>query len=179
MKNIMYRFILLFLITLFLTSLAWPSTTGKIAGIIIDRSTGDPLPGANVFVQGTTLGTATDMDGQYIILQVPPGTYNIVIDYNTKEIVIMISYLEKLVDESTGMFDVISQKKQRIYHFSLEENAFVKVINIPDPRKRQEWIGSNDAVMPSYEFIGVTVHGYYFLIRPEDQNQQCFGLQDR
>ena len=55
----------------------WPGTTGKIAGIVTDSETGEPLPGANVTVQGTTLGAAADMAGNYTILYVPPGEYSV------------------------------------------------------------------------------------------------------
>ncbi len=51
--------------------------TGKIIGHVIDESTGEPLPGANIVIEGTTLGAATDMDGDYIILNVPPGKYTL------------------------------------------------------------------------------------------------------
>jgi hypothetical protein len=108
-----------------------------------------------------------------------PCIDNIAIDYNNKEIVIMVSYLQKVIDDSTGMFDLVSRKMQRIYHFSLEQNAFVKEINIPDTGKRQEWVGVDDTVLPSYEFIGITIHGYYFLIRPEGQNQHSLLILDK
>ena len=49
------------------------SQTGKIQGTVTDASTGEPLPGVNVVVVGTGLGTATDVDGNYFILRVPPG----------------------------------------------------------------------------------------------------------
>lgn len=52
-------------------------TTGKISGTIVDEDTGNPLPAVNVLVVGTDLGAATDQDGQYTILRVPPGTYNL------------------------------------------------------------------------------------------------------
>jgi len=52
-------------------------TTGKITGIVRDRETNTPLPGTNVFIEGTTLGAATDMEGNYIIIGVPPGNYTI------------------------------------------------------------------------------------------------------
>lgn len=52
-------------------------TTGKIAGIVRDKSTGEPLPGANVVVEGTTLGASTLGDGSYVILNVPPGTHDV------------------------------------------------------------------------------------------------------
>ena len=40
-----------------------------------DASTGDPLPGVNVVVVGTTLGASTDVEGNYFILRVPPGLH--------------------------------------------------------------------------------------------------------
>lgn len=50
---------------------------GKIAGTIKDEAYGDPLIGATVVVVGTSLGAATDVDGNYNILSVPPGTYTL------------------------------------------------------------------------------------------------------
>jgi len=52
-------------------------TTGKIAGKISDAVTGDPLPFVNVIVLGTTIGGASDIDGNYSILNIPPGNYNV------------------------------------------------------------------------------------------------------
>ncbi len=52
-------------------------TTGKIVGRVVDADTKEGLPGANVVIEGTHMGTATDMDGYYVILNVPPGTYTI------------------------------------------------------------------------------------------------------
>ncbi|WP_397547619.1 TonB-dependent receptor domain-containing protein [Rhodothermus marinus] len=51
--------------------------TGKIAGYVRDAATGDPLPGVNVVIVGTTMGSATDIDGYYVILNVPPGVYTV------------------------------------------------------------------------------------------------------
>ena len=72
------RFVL-FLFMLIGSSIAFAGTTGKIAGRVIDQSTGDPLPGANVMVTGTGLGAASDMDGNYTILQVPPGVHSVTV----------------------------------------------------------------------------------------------------
>ena len=56
---------------------AYPGETGKIVGRVIDSETGDPLPGANVTIQGTTMGASADADGYYVILKVRPGTYTV------------------------------------------------------------------------------------------------------
>ncbi len=55
----------------------WAGQTGKLAGKLTDAETGDALPGANVVLEGTTLGAACDLEGYYVILNVPPGTYNL------------------------------------------------------------------------------------------------------
>lgn len=62
---------------------------GKIAGTVTDEQTGDPLPGAQVLIVGTTMGAATNEQGQYFILNVPPGSYTVRVTfmgYATKEI---------------------------------------------------------------------------------------------
>ena len=69
-----------FLILLFLFSwISWlfAGNTGKIAGTVTDKETGLPLAGVNVMIKGTTLGAATGIDGNYYILQIPPGTYHV------------------------------------------------------------------------------------------------------
>ena len=57
--------------------LAWGQSTGKLTGVVTDAETGEPLPGANVVIQGTQLGASTNAQGQYTILGVPVGTYDV------------------------------------------------------------------------------------------------------
>ena len=56
-------------------------STGKIMGRIIDISTSEGIPFANVLIDGTTLGAASDGDGNYVILNIPPGEYNVTSTY--------------------------------------------------------------------------------------------------
>jgi hypothetical protein len=76
MKNIL-RITALFLVT----SLTWAQqTTGKISGQVTDNA-GAGLVGANVIVDGTSMGVATDNNGKYTILNVPAGTYALTASY--------------------------------------------------------------------------------------------------
>jgi hypothetical protein len=50
---------------------------GKISGVVKDASTNEVLIGANVLIEGTTMGAATNVDGYFVILNVPPKTYNL------------------------------------------------------------------------------------------------------
>lgn len=74
------RFILSIPLMLLCASL-WAANFGKISGRVLDRVTGQPLVFANVVVEGTNLGAATDADGKFTILQVPPGTYSVTVSY--------------------------------------------------------------------------------------------------
>ncbi|MEJ2545339.1 MAG: mucoidy inhibitor MuiA family protein [Calditrichaceae bacterium] len=58
-----------------------PSGKGAISGYITDETTGDPLPGANAVLAGTTLGSSSDMDGKFYITNVPQGRYSLEISY--------------------------------------------------------------------------------------------------
>lgn len=71
----MFKKVVVVLFLVLVPSMMFAGTVGKISGTITDRETGDALPGANVFIDGTTLGAATDVEGRFIILNVPVGTY--------------------------------------------------------------------------------------------------------
>ncbi|MEQ9593490.1 MAG: carboxypeptidase-like regulatory domain-containing protein [Cyclobacteriaceae bacterium] len=53
----------------------------SITGKIIDSKTGEGLPGANVFLDKSTIGTASFEDGQFLLNGVPPGVSDLVISY--------------------------------------------------------------------------------------------------
>ncbi len=56
---------------------------GSIAGTVKDATTGEPVIGASVLIQGTQTGASTDIDGAFVIPSVPAGTYNLQISYIT------------------------------------------------------------------------------------------------
>ncbi len=55
--------------------------SGKIRGTVTDAQSGKPLIAANVVIEETMLGAATDKDGEYIILNVPGGTFTLKVSY--------------------------------------------------------------------------------------------------
>lgn len=77
----------LFWICALLLSLLNAQEYGKIKGIVTDASTGQPIPGASVMIEGTQLGTSTMANGEYFILQVPTGKHVVkcmVVGYTTQ-----------------------------------------------------------------------------------------------
>jgi len=55
--------------------------TGIVSGFITDSASGESLIGANVFLQETGQGMATDINGYYIIQEITPGNYTIMVSY--------------------------------------------------------------------------------------------------
>jgi len=51
--------------------------TGKIKGFVKDGETGEGLPSVSIFIRGLNIGAAADLDGNYLMLNVPPGKYEI------------------------------------------------------------------------------------------------------
>lgn len=110
MKRVSFLFILIASVLLVSNLTVFAGTTGKIKGIIKDAKSGEPLPGVNVVIQGTTLGAATDADGFYIILLVPPGNYTMEAS--------MIGYTTKLATEVHVNID-----RTAIVDFNLEQEV--------------------------------------------------------
>lgn len=71
--------VLLLLLCLSGMQVLFAGTTGKIAGIIRDAESREPLPGANVTLEKTTLGAASDLEGNFSVIGVPPGDYTVLV----------------------------------------------------------------------------------------------------
>ncbi|MDA0986532.1 MAG: TonB-dependent receptor [Bacteroidetes bacterium] len=57
------------------------SQDGKMRGKVVDKANGEALVGATIQVVGTSLGAAADVNGEYIILSVPAGTYSLKVSF--------------------------------------------------------------------------------------------------
>ena len=55
--------------------------TSTVTGIVLSEEDGEPVIGASVLVQGTTIGTITDMDGKFTIPDVPASGKNLMVSY--------------------------------------------------------------------------------------------------
>lgn len=81
MVNYMLRIGFCLFMSGFLCSVTQAQTTGKIAGRVIDAETKEPLPNVNVTVPGTHFGAAADREGNFFILNIPPGVYSLRVQY--------------------------------------------------------------------------------------------------
>lgn len=73
----MKNYLLLFLLSISVVF----AQKGSIKGIVTDLDNGDPLIGANIIIDGTTMGAATDTEGAYLISNVPAGEHLLKITY--------------------------------------------------------------------------------------------------
>ena len=116
-KNVNSIASLLYSLLILFSGLTIAGTTGKISGKVIDAVTGEPLIGANVLIIGTTLGAATDFDGNYFIINISPGRYDVkasLVGYNSitsQNIKVSVDQTTKvnfdLSEEAVEMADVV------------------------------------------------------------------------
>ncbi len=98
-------------LVLFLMSAMLFAQTGTISGTVTNKN-GEPLPGANVTLEGTSMGAAADADGAYTIANVPLGTYTVTvafIGYTTATRSIMVGVGTNTVDFALDI-DVVAAK---------------------------------------------------------------------
>ena len=108
-KNI----ITLFIITMvYAANFLWAGTTGKIIGRVIDATNGNPLPGANISLEGNQQGAATDEDGFYLILNIRPGTYTVVAQ--------MLGYREVIVSNVKVNLDLTTRLDYKLQPEALD-----------------------------------------------------------
>ena len=75
MKNIRHIFIFLLLLSSFIANAQF-----TVSGRIVDSATKEPMAGASVYCQNTTIGTATNKQGEFS-LQLKSGGYELIISY--------------------------------------------------------------------------------------------------
>jgi outer membrane receptor protein involved in Fe transport len=126
---------------------ALAQNTGKLSGVITDASTGDPLPGANVVLGGTLLGSASDLDGNYFIIGVPVGTYDVTASF--------VGYQAQTVQQVE-----INAGYTRELNFSLAPGAELEeiVVEYERPIIQKDAIGA-PRVMTSDELVVLPIRG--------------------
>ncbi len=91
---------------LFLPNTISAQKNGQITGRVFDSATKEYLPGANVMLKGTSYGTATDRSGEFRILNISPGNYELVVSYigyESKSVELVIGTQGFTVKEDIGL----------------------------------------------------------------------------
>ena len=160
------KFSLTFFLTLLISGIMAQSFTQNIIGRVVDQQTQIPLPGVNVFTigEGNQLGTVTDVDGYYVLENVPVGRINVGFSYigyepmafqniellSSKELVINVS-----MRESTEQLEevVVSAEQRKERALNERANVSARTFSIEET---QRFAGSNqDVSRMAANFAGV------------------------
>lgn len=104
-----FRILVPIIFLLLSTTILAQSKAGKINGRVIDANNGESIIGANVLIENTNIGSATDLDGRFEITNIEPGIYNLLVSY--------ISYASvrvenvKVVEGKTTTINVVLKPK--------------------------------------------------------------------
>ena len=135
---------IVFVLALF--PLAGLAQSGKIEGVITDAENGEPLIGATVGIQGTTTGAVTNIDGEYLMLNVAPGTYILEARY--------IGYATVVVQEVVVRTDLTTEQN---FELSPESFAGEEVVVVAERRTVIKDITSSEARVSSEEIAKLPV----------------------
>lgn len=108
------------MMVLIVAASTFAGTTGKIAGLVKDKKTGEALIGVNIVLQGTTMGASTDREGRYAVLNVPPGKYTVVIS--------MIGYTTMRITDVAVNIDLTTKIDVELFETAVELGQEVIVV---------------------------------------------------
>lgn len=114
--------ILIGLILLQIPTVLDAGISGKLAGQVLDEKQ-QALPGANVVIMGTSLGAATDADGYFSILNIPPGTYSVQFSF--------IGYKTVTVEQIRVSSNMTTTQNVTLEESTIEADAVVIVAERP------------------------------------------------
>ena len=87
-------------------SMLQAAVTGKITGVVFDKRTNEALPSVAIQIVGTTKGALSGPDGDFVIMNVPPGTYSVtfrLVGYQTYQVDGVIVVTDRSVDVTAEM----------------------------------------------------------------------------
>ncbi|MDZ7315059.1 MAG: TonB-dependent receptor, partial [candidate division KSB1 bacterium] len=143
---------LLFSLLLLIPVCLFSATTGKIIGVVTDKATGEALAGANVMIEGTTLGAATNAQGGYIILNVPPGIYTLKASFIGYQVV-RISNVRVSVDLTTEVNFQLPTEAIEVQQISIVAER--PLINVNATNETHIMTAEDIANMPVRSYAGV------------------------
>lgn len=111
------------MVLLFLSIRLFAATSGKITGVVTDQKSGEPLPGVNIIIQDHPMGAASDVDGFYVIMNVPPGTYTMQ--------AMMVGYADYTVTDVRVNIDQTTLINFKLQEETLELETIEVVANRP------------------------------------------------
>ncbi len=114
--------LLLLSLSILISSLAY-TQTGSIRGNIYDKEDGEPVIFATVSIEGTSLGTNTDLDGFFTLPNVPVGTQKVVVTF--------VGYQDFIVE-----VEILKDKIQNVQYFLEKSSVQLKEVQVSGSREQ-------------------------------------------
>ena len=135
--------LLTLLVALLLTGFAYGQ--GSIKGKVVDN-TGEPLIGASVYLEGTSVGTITDVNGNFLLSNVDNGKATVVISfigYKTKKIPVNVSGETDLGTITMESDAVMLSAIEVVADYAVERKTPVAFVKL-DKKEIEKVLGSRD-----------------------------------
>lgn len=138
-----------------------PPLSGSLEGYVYDNLTGDPLPGAHVFLQDTEIGTVVNRSGLFQFKSLPPGEYNVYASYVgfTPQVIPLVIAPGKneeirveLLPEPVALNPITVEDNRDVARLDILSNT-----TIGEPIARMNALGTADAVRSLDVLTGVRV----------------------
>jgi hypothetical protein len=126
---------------------SYKSVINEVSGRVMDNS-GGPLPGANVVVKGSTIGTVTDMNGNFS-LAIPSGASQLVfsfVGYSSQELPIQQSQMSVILQEDLMALDEVVVSA---YAADYESAPSMTRRSAPSPREKIR--GNTSLALPTVQ----------------------------
>lgn len=145
--------ILSVVLSLLFVSFAGAAVTGKITGRVTEQGTGQPLPGVNIVVEGTTLGCTSDLDGHYFILNVPVGVHELKAS--------MVGYTSVIVERVVVTSDLTTTIDYELKQSTLE----LETVNITAERPMiQKDVTASRTIKTSEQMVAMPVDNIFEVV---------------
>ena len=145
------------LLLISLPALLFGQSSGKLVGVVKDKGTNEPLPGVNISLEGTTMGAASDVDGYFVILNVPVGTYTVRANF--------IGYQDVFMEKVRVSADVTAEVNFNLSETAIEGQAVVITAEKPLVEKH---ITQSVSLVTSDDLENMPVRGFNNVIATQN-----------
>jgi len=171
-------------VLLLINTIAFSQSKGTIYGIVLDKEADNsPLPFADVYIKGTSIGTNTEFEGKYL-LQVDPGTYTLVfsfIGYKTIEVpnVLVKSNENIVINKTLGASEGFSLNEIQITASTTKESESALLTEQKNAVEIKQSIGADELNRKGISDAATAITKISGISKEGSSNVYVRGLGDR
>lgn len=169
---------------LLINTIAFSQSKGTISGTVLDKEVDNsPLPFADVYIKGTSIGTTTEFEGTYQ-LQVDPGTYTLVfrfIGYKTIEVpnVNVKTGENKIINQTLSASEGVSLNEIQITGSTKKESESALLTEQKKAVEIKQSIGADELARKGVSDAATAITKISGISKEGSSNVYVRGLGDR